>query len=200
MKFRILLFALLCFIPFAGQAQAAKSNCSTVRQCRVVAAYHHKIVVRNNANIARALGTTAHPKRVPVCHNVVVCQRVATVQMSTQAYTTHVWYHITTDQSVNGAKHAITYWFSRSGPVALDKALRIANCESQFHWYSWNGLDDGLFQYELFAHPDIIVFTSGPLRSQASIVWWATQRAFRDSDGGTHWAPMWTCAIKLGIS
>lgn len=199
MKFRILLFALLCLVPFASQAQAAKAKCSTVRQCRQVASYHHALVVKDNRNIARALGTTAHPKRVPVCHSVVVCQRVASVQMSTQAYTAQVWHHITVDQSVAGAQHAITYWF---GPYAA-VATRIATCESHLHWYDWNGLDDGLFQYELTAHPDIIVYNfRAPyhVRSQASIVWWATQRAYRDSDGGRHWAPMWTCATILGIA
>lgn len=200
MKFRILLFALLC-MAFSGQAEAAKSKCSTVQQCRQVAAYHHDIVVKNNKNIARALGTTAHPKRVPACHSVVVCQRVASVQMSTHTYTTQVWHHITVDQSVTGAIHAITYWFGPSGTA--DVALRVATCESHLHWYDWNGLDDGIFQYELFAHPDIIVYNFAKpygVRSQASIVWWATQRAFRDSDGGQNWAPMWTCATILGIA
>lgn len=200
MKFRILLFALLGSALFTVPAQAAKSNCQTVKKCRTVASYHHKAIVKDNRNIARALGTTAHPQRVPVCHSVVVCRRVANVQMSTHAYTARTWHHITVDQSVAGAKHAITYWFSLTGPEAVDKAMRIANCESHFHWYDWNGLDDGIFQYELFAHPDIIVFDSGPLRSQASIVWWATQRAFRDSNGGTHWSPMWTCGLILGIA
>lgn len=204
MKFRILLLVLLGFGLFTAPAQAAaKSSCSTVRQCRVVASYHHDLVVKNNINIARALGTTAHPKRVPVCHSVVVCQRVAGAQMSTHAYTTQTWHHITTDQSVTGAKNAIRYWFSLTGPEAVDKAMRIAYCESRFHWYDWNGLDDGIFQYELFAHPDIIVYNfTAPykVRSQASIVWWATQRAFRDSEGGTDWSPMWTCGTILGIS
>jgi hypothetical protein len=201
-KFRTLLFALLCIVPFAAPAQA-KSRCSTVRQCREVANYYHHEVVSVNANIARALGITAHPKRVPVCHSVVVCQRVATLQMSTRTRVHRVWYHITTDQSVTGAKRATRYWFSRSGPEELNNAFRVESCESQFHWFSWNGLDDGVFQYELVAHPDIVVYNfRAPyyVRSQASIVWWATQRAFRDSNGGRHWSPMWTCATKLGIA
>lgn len=206
MKFRILLLALLALALFTVPASAAKSKCSTVRQCRAVANYHHKVVVRNNANIARALGITAHPKRVPVCHSVVVCQQVAGAQMSTHTYTAQVWYHITTDQSVQGAKRATRFWFSKTSPEAVDKAFRVEHCESHFDWFSWNGLDDGVFQYELFAHPDIHVFTTTEqstmkvkLRSFASKVWWATMRAFRDSDGGRRWSPMWTCATKLGI-
>lgn len=207
MKFRILLLALLGAGLFTVSAQAATSTCSTVRQCRQVANYHHGIVVKNNRNIARALGTTAHPKRVPVCHSVVVCQRVVSVQVLHHAYSSRTWYHITVDQSVEGATRAIRYWFSLTGPEAVDKAMRVAICESHLHWYDWNGLDDGLFQYELFAHPDIHVFTRTEqsvmkvkLRSFASKIWWATQRAFRDSDGGRHWSPMWTCATKLGIA
>lgn len=159
--------------------------------------------MRNNVLIDRALGTTPHPHRVTVCHSLLVCQAVAGAQRTTYTYTVKAWHHVTVDQSPTGAVHAIQFWFQSYSAVAM----RVAKCESDLHWYSWNGMDDGLFQYELKAHPDIHVYTYAeqrtmkiPLRSQASGVWWSTQRAYRDSDGGTHWSPMWTCATKLGIS
>lgn len=194
MKFRTL-FAILVVLLVPSAAQA-KAHCSSVSTCREVATFHHKAAVANNVLIDRALDVKPHPRPVPVCHTLVVCQVVAGNQIVVHTYTVQAWHHITVDQSVNGVKHAIHFWF---GPYA-NVALKIASCESDFKWNSWNGLDDGPFQYELFAHPDIIVFHSGPLRSQAEIVWWAVQRAYRDSNGGRGpWHPMWSCATHLGI-